>query len=397
MKFSDKAVRLTLTKKISLLLLMPLFGSLVSIAFFVGFLEETKTDSHFMNVAGRQRMLSAELREWAHMVAIGQENQVGLQVRIAEFEKSLSAMERGGEVLDGLLVPARTEVRGELAAVDKFWRALKPDLTVVAGRPRAEPQFQEAYRRVESGTDELKALSHRLVTRFDERAQRLRRRMLHTLGIIACLMGTFFLVGTFLARRYIVQPILRVDEAARRIGAGDFSQRLEITTRDELSSLSHTFNRMVAETEQLLNALNLRRRYAETIIASVPAGLLVLRDDLAVLSANRSFRETFGVDEQAITRHPMVAELLPVSGLKEAALEVLSTGEAKRNLPMEMPAKDGSRRLLRITLAGTRLAEEEERLLMVVEDVSEEHRLREPPTRRATRIWCRGWTPSSGR
>ncbi len=361
---------------------MPLFGSLVSIAFFVGFMEETKTDGHFVNVAGRQRMLLVELRAWAHMVAIGQvEDRAGLQTRIAEFEKSLSAMERGGEVMNGRLVPAPPEVGGELAAVDKLWRTLKPDLVDVAVRPRGEPQFQEAYRRIESGTDELQKLSHQLVTRFEEGTQHLRRRMLYTLGIIACLMGTIFLVGIFLARRYIVQPILRVDEAARRIGAGDFSQRLEITTRDELSSLAYTFNRMAAETEQLLNALNLRRRYAETIIASVPAGLLVLRDDLAVLSANGSFRETFGVDKQAIARHPMVTELLPVSGLKEAALEVLSTGEEKRNLPMEMPAKDGSRRLLRITLAGTRLAEEEEeeeeaRLLVIVEDVTEEEALR---------------------
>ena len=371
----------TLTNKISLLLLMLLFGSLVSIAFFAGFMEETKTGGHLINVAGRQRMLSVELREWAHMVAIGQEeDRAGIQVRIAEFEKSLSAMERGGEVLDGLLVPAPAELRGELAAVDNLWRTLKPDLIDVAVRPRGEPQFQEAYRRVESGTSELRELSNQLVKGFEERTQRLRRRMLYTLGSIACLMGIIFLVSIFLARRYIVQPILRVDEAARRIGAGDFSQRLEIATRDELSTLAHTFNQMVAQTEQLLSALNLRRRYAETIIASVPAGLLVLRGDLAVLSANCSFRETFEVDKQAIARHPMVTEVLPVSGLKEAALEVLSTGEAKRNLPREMPAKDGSRRFLRITLAGTRLAEEEEeeeaRLLLVVEDVTEEEALR---------------------
>jgi PAS domain S-box-containing protein len=375
------AASVTLTQKISLLLLMPLFGALVSIAFFVGFMEETKSDGLLVNMAGQQRMLSVELREWAHRVAMGQEeDRPVLQARIAQFEKSLPAMERGAEVMNGLLIRAPSELAGELAAVDKLWRTLKPDLIDVTVRPRGEPQFQEAYRRVESGADELQKLSHRLVTRIEERTQSLRRRMLCTLGVIACLMGAIFLAGIFLARRYIVQPILRLDEAARRIGGGDFSQRLQTTTRDELSSVSHTFNQMAAETEQLLNALNLRRRYAETIIASVPAGLLVLRDDLAVLSANGSFRETFGVDEQAIARHPMVTEILPVSGLKEAALELLSTGEEKRNLPMEMPAKDGSRRLLRITLSGTRLAEEEEeeeaRLLVIVEDVTEEEALR---------------------
>jgi diguanylate cyclase (GGDEF)-like protein/PAS domain S-box-containing protein len=380
-KWLDEAVgvvRFTLTKKIGLLLLMPLFGSLVGVVFFAEFWQETKTDGQFMVVTGRQRMLSAELRTWPHMVAIGQEEErAGLQTRIAEFEQTLFAMERSGVILDGQLVPAPPEVRGELTAVDKLWRVLKPDLTDLAVRPRGEPQFQQAYRRIESRAGELQELSHRLVSRFEERRQHLRRRMLDTLASIACLTGIIFFVGIFLAHRYIVQPIRRVDEAARRIGGGDFSQRLEITTGDELSSLAHTFNQMAAQTERLLSALNLRRRYAETIIESMPAGLLILSGDLAVLSANRSFRETFGVDEQVIASHPMVTELLPVNGLREAAIEVLSTGEAKQNIQMEMPAKEGARRLLRVTLAGTRLeAEEAARLLLLVEDLTTEEKLR---------------------
>ncbi|MEK6767725.1 MAG: PAS domain S-box protein, partial [Gemmatimonadota bacterium] len=57
--------------------------------------------------------------------------------------------------------------------------------------------------------------------------------------------------------------------------------------------------------------------------------------------------------------------------------EVLSSGEPKRGLHFEMPWKD-AKRSLRVTISGTRLAEEEEEeedLLVAVEDVTEEERL----------------------
>ena len=366
MKLLGEAVRLTLTKKIIFLLLIPLFGSLVSIAFFAAFLEETKNDGHFMNVAGRQRMLSAELQTWANMVAIGQEeDRAGLQVRIAEFEKSLSAMERGGEVLGGLLVPAPPEVRSELTAVDNFWRALKLDLTAVAVKSRGEPQFQEAYRRVESGTDELKGLSQQLVIRFDERTQRLRQRMFYTLIGAACLIGIVFLSGVFLARRYIVQPILRIGEAAKRISGGDFSSRLEIATRDELSTLAHTFNQMVVQTEQLLSALTLRRRRADDIIASLPAGLIVVNNTLKVRSVNRSFREMFGLKNGEDVSGRELGDLLPLPDICQQAQAVLASGMSLRGIDAELDKK-----WLRLTITGIRLAEEEE-ALVVVEDITE--------------------------
>ena len=54
------------------------------------------------------------------------------------------------------------------------------------------------------------------------------------------------LAGTFLARRMVV-PIRELRDGAERIGSGDFSQRLSITTGDELQVLGDQFNRMAAQ------------------------------------------------------------------------------------------------------------------------------------------------------
>src|SRR3989304_1353805 len=90
------------------------------------------------------------------------------------------------------------------------------------------------------------------------------RQMLRTLGLIAAANFAVFLVGLFLPRRYIVRPVLGVETAARRIEAGDFPLRLDVSTHDELGTLAQTFNRMTEHVQRLLDALDLRRKHAET-------------------------------------------------------------------------------------------------------------------------------------
>ena len=370
-------LRPTLTKKIGLLLLLPFLGSLAGALVFFSYLDRTRTSDHVVNVAGRQRMLSAELHDWAHMVTLGQEeDRAGLRSRVEEFEHALVALQRGGRVLEGVVDATPAELQPDLAAVASQWSQLRPDILTVAEASRGEARFVAAYERVSNRLPHLRELAHRFVTAFVARRQRQQRQILRTLGLIAAANFAVFLVGLFLTRRYIVRPVLGVETAARRIEAGDFSLRLDVSTHDELGTLAQTFNRMTEHVQRLLDALDLRRKHAETVINSVPAWLLALRKDLTVLRTNRSFREAFCLDEGALAGNHL-GDLLPVQGLREAALEVLSSGEPKRGLHLRMPWKDGEKSL-RVTVAGTRLAEEEEEeeeLLVVVEDVTEEEHL----------------------
>ncbi|MDO8500222.1 MAG: PAS domain S-box protein [Gemmatimonadaceae bacterium] len=371
-------MRPTLTTKIGLLLLLPFLGSLAGTLVFASYLQRARTTDHVVNVAGRQRLLAAELRDWAHIVALGQEeDRAGLRSRVAEFEHSLVALQRGGQVLDGVVDAAPPDLTPELAAVASLWHQLRPDLLTIAEASRQEARFVAAYQRVENRLPQLRDLAHRYLTAFVARHQRERREMLWTLGFIAVGNLAVLLAGLFITRRYIVRPIIGLETAARRMQAGDFAHRLDASARDELGTLARTFNAMVEQVEQLLAALDLRRKHAETIVASVSSWLLVLRQDLTVLQVNRSFREAFGPDEGAVGQ-PVTA-LLPAPGLLEAALEVLASGKPQRGLQLEMPWQGGTRSL-RVTITGTRLEEEEEEaeaevLLVAVEDLTTEERL----------------------
>ena len=111
------------------------------------------------------------------------------------------------------------------------------------------------------------------------------------------------------------------------------------------------------------------KRYAEDIIASLPAGLIVVNDTLKVQSVNRSFREMFGLKNREDVFGRELADILPLPDLRQQAQAVLASGIALHGIDAELGEK-----WLRLTITGIRLAEEEEEeeeLLVVVEDITE--------------------------
>lgn len=117
------------------------------------------------------------------------------------------------------------------------------------------------------------------------------------------------------------------------------------------------------------------KKYAEDVIASLPAGLVVVNKALKVLGVNRSFRELFGLKTGEDPSGGDLQDVLPLPGLREQALDVLASGTALRGIEAALGGK-----LLRLAITGIRVAEEEEeeeRLLVVIEDVTERERLRE--------------------
>jgi HAMP domain-containing protein len=83
-------------------------------------------------------------------------------------------------------------------------------------------------------------------------------------------------VGSLQARR-IVAPVQALSEAARRIAGGDFSQRVPITTQDELAEMAGAFNTMAAELE---HQHTLRRRAMADIAHELRTPLSVLQIEL---------------------------------------------------------------------------------------------------------------------
>ena len=81
------------------------------------------------------------------------------------------------------------------------------------------------------------------------RDQLLRVALLIGLGLLVAILA-----GTLLARRMLI-PITALSTGARRLGAGDFSHRIDVHTKDELKELADQFNSMAGQLAETYSGL----------------------------------------------------------------------------------------------------------------------------------------------
>src|SRR5439155_11563319 len=125
----------------------------------------------------------------------------------------------------------------------------------------------------------------------------------------------------------LADPISRLVGAAEQVRAGDLSARVpEGEKDDELVSLSRAFNRMTyqiqSQQRELIEAnrqLDERRRFTETVLTGVSAGVIGLDRDGRIHLPNRSASALLGVDLD-LSFGEDLAEVAPeMAGLLEEA------------------------------------------------------------------------------
>jgi class 3 adenylate cyclase/HAMP domain-containing protein len=84
------------------------------------------------------------------------------------------------------------------------------------------------------------------------RDQLVRIALLIALGLVVAIAA-----GTLLARRMLI-PITALRAGARRLGAGDFSQRIDVHTKDELEELADQFNSMAGQLAETYSDLEIK-------------------------------------------------------------------------------------------------------------------------------------------
>lgn len=109
-------------------------------------------------------------------------------------------------------------------------------------------------------------------------------------------------VALYFARRFI-EPILSLAEGARAVAQGDFSQKRPIYRNDELGKLTQLFNHMTEQLSiaQAAEADNRRqqeaaRRYLETVLESVTAGVVTIDPQGRLKTRNHRAEEILGLD-----------------------------------------------------------------------------------------------------
>lgn len=137
-------------------------------------------------------------------------------------------------------------------------------------------------------------------------------------GVVALLLLLVSVrFGLVLATR-LAKPIIELIAASERVRGGDLSVRVEETeSGDEIAYLGRAFNRMTKRLSEQQNALrdtnaqlDERRRFTETVLAGVSAGVVGLDSRGRITLPNRSASVLLGTDLNKAIGRPL-ADVVP--------------------------------------------------------------------------------------
>jgi two-component system nitrogen regulation sensor histidine kinase NtrY len=291
---------------------------------------------------------------------------------LAFYEKSINAEQK--EEVDNLLAlvrsgqttePVLLDSRGYDAALASFSDGRKllimPDLY-------AEGNVSQM---IDNSVGEFEKLKQREVT--------IRQIGLSTLGVL-----TFLLIfasswtALYIARGLTV-PIKALAEGADRIAQGNFGHRVEVLAEDELALLVESFNQMSAKLEENSAELEERRRYIETVLQSLPTGVISFDSKNRVTTINKSAVQILRLEDADFT-HLELGKLVAEENrivLERLLNRARRTGQASEQTALQRENTNGSgagSANLPVALTATALPRnfgESRGVVLVIEDLSE--------------------------
>lgn len=110
--------------------------------------------------------------------------------------------------------------------------------------------------------------------RLKERQVTIRQQGLLTLGVLTFLVIFASTWVAFYVARGLTAPIKALAEGADEIARGNLGHRVDVFAEDELALLVATFNDMSTKLESNSVELSERRRYIETVLETLPTGVI---------------------------------------------------------------------------------------------------------------------------
>jgi PAS domain S-box-containing protein len=279
------------------------------------------------------------------------------------------------------LIPIAQRTDASILKVAEQQYALGMALTasgnvVVTGLPMPQG-LNKTTARIRAGADEYWDLFRR------------RHQIRNTFFLVLLLITVFVIFSSiwmalFLSKQ-ITRPVEALAEAMDEIAAGKYEHRVTQLVTGEMGDLVRAFNHMAADLDasrQLaesssaqLTSANLaieeRRRELETIVETIPSGLVTLDAAGKVLQSNRAFSALLGHPEQTPLRGEKIDSLFPADCADDLA-GVIRRGRRMGAASSEFEFRARGRLIhLAITSARLDLARGQFGTVLVVEDMTE--------------------------
>jgi two-component system, NtrC family, nitrogen regulation sensor histidine kinase NtrY len=195
--------------------------------------------------------------------------------------------------------------------------------------------------------------------------------------LVIIFLATWF--GLALAKGITV-PIQNLAEATNKITQGDLDSHIDIEADDEIGVLVKSFNQMTRDLKKSKNgleqaniSLEQRRKYMETILRNVSAGIISADKNGLITTVNRAAEKMFDIKTEKILGQNYRDLLIPehLSLVDEFLQEMKETNESSLEKQLELMLKD---KALTILLTITTIQDDEGNdsgIVVVFEDLTQ--------------------------
>ncbi|MDR0293023.1 MAG: cell wall metabolism sensor histidine kinase WalK [Oscillospiraceae bacterium] len=177
---------------------------------------------------------------------------------------------------------------------------------------------------------------------------------------------TFSLLLSLLLSKTMTTPIENLTHGAARMAAGDFTEKLEVHSRDEIGTLTQAFNHMAGVLQKSLRDVEGERDKLSTLFLHMTDGVAAFSHDGELLHVNLAAPRLLGLREGRELTYAVFEETVPFA-------------EAAALRPPDFITRDMSagQRGLRLYIVPFGHGGAESGLMAVIHDVTEQNRLEE--------------------
>jgi two-component system, NtrC family, sensor histidine kinase KinB len=141
-------------------------------------------------------------------------------------------------------------------------------------------------------------INHSFISSTNDRVKSITRDTAFTILFLIILGSILSLIFGTRFSRYIVKPVKELTQSVQLISTGNFAQRIETESSDEIGILAGEFNSM-AEMLQKYEELNINKilyekKKSEIVIESINDPVLIVDDSKNIILANKAFYFEFG-------------------------------------------------------------------------------------------------------
>ncbi len=213
---------------------------------------------------------------------------------------------------------------------------------------------------------------------MEEETGVIRKTMMASTGIALVVIFLGILLTSALADR-ISRPIRLLTQAAEKVGGGDYSQRINVKSNDEVGLLADTFDAMLG---QLRNARMhlVEKDYLDSILATMRDALIVADPEGRIEMVNKATLNLLGYREDELVTRQLRTIISDAKPGERGIEDLIRQGLIGDDVEISLLSRDGRKIPVLLSRAVLENKDKVMRIVCVAKDVSERKRAEEQIT-----------------